>query len=274
MAAIDLGASVTVSWPNSPAGTIAATVTQPDGTAFVGTLTVTQSSPASVQFVPTMPGRHAVRLTSTGAAFGAYQDVVNVWPADDRFIISLQDAMDALSWPGQSGNLTAAQLANENDLRLYLASATGIIEDFIGGPVIYGQYTYTADGGKPTLILPGNVNSIVSVTEIGYPVTMYVWDPIANTLSAGSTVAPRRFMPSVRGVVVTYTGGFQVIPADIILAARELVRHWWSIGKQGFRPATAGMPSGDPYPGMSYALPRRVEQLLAPYQRKAPGGFA
>jgi hypothetical protein len=264
MAAVDLGAAVTVTWPGTQTGTVAAAVTQPDGTAFGGTVTVSGSQ---ASFTPTMAGRHLVRFSATG---GAYQDVVDVWPTDVRAIISLQDGKDALGWPA-----TGYKAADETDLRLYIAAATPVIEDIVGA-VVYGQHVFKGDGGKPGVVLPGAVQSIVSVTENGYPVPSgyYVWDETSNTLTAGTNWAPRRFMPSVRGVVVTYMGGYQVIPANIILATRELVRHLWQIGKQGTRPNNGNLPvTGDAFTPSGYAVPRRVIELCAASTRTA-GGFA
>lgn len=271
MAAVDLGDSVTVTWPGSPAGTIAATVTQADGTTFGGVVTVTQSSPATVTFTPTMAGRHVVKFTSTGAGSltQAFTDLLDVWPADPRFIISLQDAQDALSWPNSGFNPS-----NQNDLRLYVAAATPVIEDIVG-PVLYGQYTLKADGGKPSVVLPGTVQSILSVTENGYPVTAYVYDETSNTLTAGTMWAPRRFMPTVRGIVVTYMGGFQVIPPNVILGTRELVRHWYQIGHQGTRPNNGNLPvSGDVFTPSGFAVPRRVMELCTATRHNTPAGFA
>lgn len=277
MAAVDLGDSVTVTWPGSPAGTIAATVTQADGTAFGGSVTVAQSSPATASFVPVMAGRHLVKFTSTGAGSltQAYQDLVDVWPVDQRFIISLQDAQDGLSWPNSGFNP-----ANQNDLRLFVAAATPVIEDIVGGPVLYGQYVVKIDGGKPSVVLPGTVQSIVSVTENGYPVTTYVYDETSNTLTAGTMWAPRRFMPTVRGIVVTYMGGFQVIPPNIILGTRELVRFWWQVGKQGVRPGGGNLPvtadavTAGAFTPSGFAVPRRVMELCSPARHNLPAGFA
>ena len=274
MAAVDLGDNVTVTWPASPAGTIAATVTQPDGTTFNGSVTVGQASPATASFVPGMAGRHLVRFTSTGAGAltQAFVDMVDVWPSDPRFIISLQDAMDALSWPA-----TGYNQGSQSDLRLYVAAATPVIEDIVGGPVLYGQYVVKMDGGKPSVVLPANVQSIVSVTENGYPVPVgsYVFDETSNTLTAGTNWAPRRFMPTVRGVVITYMGGFQVIPANVILGTRELIRHWWQIGKQGSRSNNGNLPvTADAFTPSGFAVPRRVIELCAATRHNTPAGFA
>lgn len=59
---------------------------------------------------------------------------------------------------------------------------------------------------------------------------------------------------------VEYTSGRATCPPDLLLAAKELVRHLWQT-KQGPRPG-----AGDQVPGASYALPNRVLELIAPYE--------
>lgn len=73
-------------------------------------------------------------------------------------------------------------------------------------------------------------------------------------------------------VDVTYTVGFDPLPADIKLGVMEMVRHLWSTQRGnatngGARADMLGV-AGEPTTaaGMAaYSLPNRVKELLAPY---------
>lgn len=66
---------------------------------------------------------------------------------------------------------------------------------------------------------------------------------------------------------VVYQAGWDTLPADIRLAALELVRHLWATqrGSGNARPRPQGDLSNT-LPGSAYALPIRVEQMLAPHR--------
>jgi hypothetical protein len=64
--------------------------------------------------------------------------------------------------------------------------------------------------------------------------------------------------------------GYVALPADLVLAAKEMVRHLWltqrgsGVQRPGSRPSDT---LSNTLPGAAYTLPFRVEQLLAPYIR-------
>src|SRR5687767_4892655 len=98
MSVIDLGAPVVAVWPGARAGgTYAVALTRPDGTSFTSP-GITTGPPVSVEFTPDVPGRWTIRWTSTVVP-GAHADIVDVWPADPKFIISVDDAKQALNFP-------------------------------------------------------------------------------------------------------------------------------------------------------------------------------
>lgn len=214
-----------------------------------------------------MPGRWLVSWISSSPG-GAYTDIVDVWPADPQFIISLDDAKNALS-------ITAPMTpANQDDLRLYVAAATPIIEDIVGA-VVPRTITQIADGNQWAISLWEKPVTIVKVLEGGLASEIlpgdYVVDYNAGIISAGRVYAPRRFMPGFNSVSIQYTVGQQVIPPNIRLATRELVRHMWQLGHQSNRNASQPQMA-DAWTPSGFAVPRRVIELCSPSERV--GGFA
>jgi hypothetical protein len=267
----DLGAPVKAVWAGAPAGgSYTVAITRPDGSAFTPPA-ITTGPPPSVTFTPNMAGRWLVAWASSGAGFvSAYTDIVNVWPIDPRFIISLDDARAGLSMPADKVSQDTL-----DDLRLYIAAATPVIED-ICGTVVTKTVVQTVDGNKWGVPLWEKPMSIISVTEGGNPGTAvpdYVVDYSAGIIYAGRVFAPRRFQPGFASVVITYTSGNNVIPDNIRLGTRELVRHWYQIGKQGMRSMNGAMPiTADAWTPSGFAVPRRVIELCTPSDRV--GGFA
>ena len=275
MGTVDLGQAVTLSWATAPAGsTVALNITAPDGTpAAAGTITggspAVSGTPVTSVFVPAMPGRYVIRWTAAGdGGAGAYSDVLDVWPEDPRFIISLDDARNALNMPS-----TAVSPAQLDDLRLYIAAVTPVLEDIVG-PIIPGTFTQTDDGGGWAIPLYNRPTQIVSVVESGQLLdpSAYFCDYDAGILYAGRPLAVRRFMPGYQAVQVTYKAGAQLVPPNVRLAARELLRHWWQLGKQGHGGDANGFGQGETYTPSGYAVPYRVVQLCGKLNR--PGGFA
>lgn len=267
MGSVDLGTVVEVAWDTVPeGGAPALSLVRPDGsTQIVPTVTMLTGTSFKASFSASMAGRWQIRWISTGAV-AAYTDVLDVWPADPRFIISLDDARNAL-------NIRAglADASTMDDLRLYVAAATPVIED-ITGPIVSGIFTQVADGGHWAITLNDIPSEILSVTELDVPLTDYVADLQAGIIYAGRRYALRQFMPGFNSVVIQYRAGSAVIPPNIRLAARELIRHWWQIGKQARDGGSSFSQTGDAFTPSGYAVPRRVIELCAAHERL--GGFA
>lgn len=120
----------------------------------------------------------------------------------------------------------------------------------------------TADGGP--LIVRGPVVSFTSVSKDGSAVTI---DPAtAPMLDIG--VIPGSF----RGdFTVTYTSGRTTVPPDLLMGIKELVAHLWNTTQRSAA-ERRGRNAEQPGPtGMSYLLPYRVEQWIAPYSRASVG---
>lgn len=255
MAVVDLGASVKAVWAGAPAGgTYAVSLTRPDGTSFTPPAIVTTPS-VSVTFVPDQAGRWLVRWTSTVVA-GAFTDIVDVWPTDPRMIVSLDDGRTALNMPA---NVPQATL---DDLRLYLCAATPVIESLVG-PVVVKTMTQTVQKNWSYAALYERATALVSVVNADasvVPASSYTFDAAAGLLTFHA--------PTSQVVTITYSAGSPIIPQNVRLAAHELVRHLWQVGKQR---QTVPQP-GEAYTPSGFAVPKRVIELCSPSAKL--GGFA
>lgn len=263
MTTYDLGAPVTSTWSGAPTGgTVSVSITRPDGTAFTPPTITFSGSSAIVTYVPNMAGRWLVQWASSVKA-GAYSDIVDVWPADPKFLISTDDARAALNWP--AGNVAADWI---DDLRLYIAAATPVIEDIVGAVVTQTFTQVVQRGWSYAALYERPVNSITSIVySDSTPVTAdaYIFDANAGLITF--------YTPTQDIATVTYTAGTAVIPPNVRLATRELVRHWWQIGKQGTRSGNGNLPQTDPaFTSSGFAVPRRVIELCQAHAR--PGGFS
>jgi len=132
--------------------------------------------------------------------------------------------------------------------------------------------TYSLNGGSSAVLLGAPFNTITSVVQSGVTTTNFVADGPAGIIYAGSNSSPGTFPAGLRNIVVTVTVGAATIPPNIVLATRELVRHWWQLGRQGNRPAFGNEGVADVSVPSGFAVPRRVIELCEPNRRTA--GFA
>lgn len=178
-------------------------------------------------------------------------------------LCTLEEARSSLGWK-------AVVAADDADLERYIEAATPLIEDKTG-PIVSGPRTFTVDGGGGAIVLPVRVSSVTSVTVNGVVSTNYVLDAAAGIVYAGSTTSRDVFSAGTGNVVIVAQVGLSEIPPAIRLAARELVRHMWQVGRQANRPAFGDEAVPQSVPQIS-DLPNRVKMLIAPYMNL--GGFA
>ncbi|MHC6176237.1 hypothetical protein [Glutamicibacter sp. X7] len=256
MAAVDLGSIHTIEWKTRPeASTISAEVTRPDGQLVTpvidqpdGTATVTAD----------LPGRWRIRWEAGTGEVDT--DIFDVWPDDPRYLISLDDAQASLG----AARASASYL---QDLRLYIAAATPVIED-ITGPILLATTQITTAGGGNLIMLDWSA-TVTQVTVDGNPVER--WYTEHGILYAGSRQDPDTFPAGT--LTVTVQTGYAAIPPNIRLAARELVRHWVQIGKQSSGGSSVRQdPTDEVFTPSGFAVPRRVVELCEP--NKQIGGFA
>ena len=247
------------------------TVTKPDGTTTTATVTRNSTGYYQGAYTTTTAGRHRFTFTGTGTNSGGlpWSDVVDVWPADPRLILSLADAKAAL-------NVPAGTRVNDDELRLYIAATTAVIEDIVGS-VLTTSKTETFDGGTCSVSLSQRATAITSVVVGGTTLTagtQYVANLVSGLVYAGSTSSSSTFTSGVQNVVVTYTTGSSSIDPNVILAAREEVRFLYQIGQQGGRPSLGGAPTDLSWTPSGFAVPQRVIELCAASAARRMPGFA
>ena len=254
---VDLAVTITdANGDPANATAVVCTVTYPDGTDSDLAVVNADTGVYQAAFTPTLAGRHLVNWVATGTNASAYTDIVDVAPSDPRFIISLADARDVL-------NLAATNTTHDEELRGYLAAATVVIEA-IDRPILRQTRTWTVNGGRHAITLPYvPIASVESVTVNGtvWDASTYAVDETAGIVYADNTTFPA----GLRNVEIEYVAGEQVIPPNVILAAKELVRHWWQRSQQSPRPAFGGgITDTDAVYVANYTVPNFVIGLLQP----------
>jgi len=185
--------------------------------------------------------------------------------------VAIVDGLITLADARASLGLTSTNTQYDTDIENYIMAATPVIEN-IAGDMIVRTKTFYFNGGRPSVLIPQHINSVTSVKEWGMGITDYVVALDAGVVYAGSIWIKRDFLPGNQSVEVVCSVGLPVIPQNVKLATRELVRHWWQIGRQGTRPAIGQAESSQPEVSSGFAVPRRVIELLQATPRMA--GFA
>ncbi|HEY1690065.1 MAG TPA: hypothetical protein VGF95_14515 [Solirubrobacteraceae bacterium] len=89
---------------------------------------------------------------------------------------------------------------------------------------------------------------------------------------------PRPYFPGLRNIEITWTAGYNPIPADIKIATLEFIAHWWRNTQQASRGASSPTPRMEEYggadvvvSGMWAGVPNRIISLLSPYEQVGIG---
>lgn len=174
--------------------------------------------------------------------------------------------MAALSLPDAKTHLNITVTTHDGELTGIIAAAEAAIAQRVG-PLESTAVTARLSG-RSQLVLP--VYPVISLTTVvdaaGSPLTVggLTVDTATGVLSyvAGGTFASSYY-------TVTYQAGRTAVPADLMLAVKELVRHLWESQRGPARfPALddPAMPTG-----AGFLFPYRVQELLAPHMQY---GFA
>ena len=242
------------------AGAVTLTITLPDGTTASPSVTNSATGVYTAAYSPTVVGLHGVLWTATGANASAYRDSFTVLAAGVP-LISLADV---------KARLNITDTTNDEELRRISAAATARLALEARRVLASTTQTVTVDMtglSRRVLTLPKPYwLSITSVTDGGTGVDADDWllDETGQTLT-------KRIGYGVWTGEVTVTGRAGVTGDDLAIAqqaALELTAHLWE---------TQRVPMGrnsapGPVPGMGYALPNRVSEMIAPLC--LPGGFA
>jgi hypothetical protein len=244
------------------------TVTKPDGT----TTTATVSKPSGAGLYwgsvasSSQAGRWRGTFTGTGTNSGRlpFTDVVDVWPADPRLIISLDDA---------KAELNHVQDVNDDELRLYIAATTEIVEHLVGR-VLSTSLTETFNGGKTAVLLSERATAITSLTVDGVALTAseYVADLSSGIVYAGSASTPYCFTYGRQNVVVTYTTGASSIAPSVIGGARTIAAHLYASSQQSRRGRGRSGDGDGTTLVLGYAIPNAaIEKLSNQRHNRMPG---
>jgi hypothetical protein len=241
------------------------TITKPDGAQPTLGSPIVDNGVYDFDFTEaTIPGRYSARFASINPTV-VVTDTFDVWPADPRFIISLADLRDEL-------NVPAGVTVNDDELRLYIAATTWVVESIVG-KVLPETVTETFDGGKTAVLLSERASEITSVTVGGVATTSYVANFDAGIVYAGSTSSPTSFTYGRQNVVVTYVTGSTSVDPNVILAARIIAAHQYQVGQQG-RTGRGRAIDETTILGSGYAVPTRALQMLEPSMARRMPGFA
>jgi hypothetical protein len=159
-------------------------------------------------------------------------------------------------------NIDLSDTSQDSELQGFLDAAIDVAEGIVG-PITVRSFTETHYGhaGGPLFLFRTPVESVESVAN-GYGPYSLVG------LTADTSMGAVRSASSygLRGdVTVTYTAGRATIPAAVRLAVLIIAAHLWET-QRGAAPLPFGVNDVDaPTPGLGYAIPRRAEELLAPF---------
>lgn len=173
--------------------------------------------------------------------------------------MSALELEDAKTYLRITGNTSDAELQATID------AAEAAIAARIGG-LATSETTARIGGGSFVLVLPvmpvADVTSVISSLGTVIDLDDLNIDTASGLITFNSGAA---FNEATYDVV--YDAGRETVPADLMLAIKELVRHLWATQRG------AGVPTGSPnsealsntIPGSAWTFPFRVEQLLAPH---------
>lgn len=253
------------------AGTMTLTITLPDGTATAPvTVAPAFTGNYSFDYQTTVAGLHQARWLGTGANPGSHSEAFDVVPPSAGYLISPDDARKALSSTDAGA---AAMKAHDDELRLWVAAATGVIERHLNEVVARRSITelHQLRYARPELAL--RRGPVISLTSLATTDGTLTWDVTSGPPSGVQLDTDTGVVSAERGpwfcghLRAVYVAGYQVVPAHYLGAVRITLQHLWS-SQRGSRGAprmggTAVMETL-PIPGMGFALPRMAIELLGP----------
>lgn len=252
------------------------TITLPDQT--VATPTVTNP--------PAVIGTYTLDYPTTGGAVQAgryvgvwlftmatgkttaYAEVFDVSAADPAFIVSLAQA---------KAQANIASTTSDDEIALYIASATRVVEWFVG-PVVVRSYTQRVGARKPRLmhrpVLGAGLSPVLTLTSLTplysggtswLPADVVV-DPLTGelTTASGSSLTGGPW-------TAVYTAGQRIVDANWQLGALIVIEHLWQTQR-----GASGLPlqmqdDVTVVPGLGSGIPNRARDLL---QLDSVPGFA
>lgn len=250
--AVDLDFAATADGAVLADATVTLAIDLPTGAVLSPALTVARLSVGRyrVIFTPTLPGRHVLRWTASGAVSKRRTDVLNVVSSSgSSAIISLDEAREHINMPDDVH-------VEDGELRSFIEAASGIVEQHLGEIVARRVITETHQvrSGQPMMLRPP-ILRLVAVTADDAEV-----DP-AGLVVDGFT----GFVTGTVGTVeVSYEAGMAEVPRAYITATQIICAHLWATQRPNTFSSSPsfGGDTGTAVAGMGYALPNRAAELL------------
>lgn len=270
--AFDLGDTVTLNYqavdPASGSliapGTVTLTITQPNGTTVTPSFTTPATGIYQCLFVPPQSGRYGVNWNSVGPATD-YTDAFNVNDAAPPYMVSLASAKKQL-------NIPDSNTTDDEEILEFIQAATEACEMVTGKAMVTRTIVleeHEVTGGRMAL----NWSPVQAVTLVQTIDTFITWDPARLHLNQKTGVLSTTFLSGLfelwGRIQVTYTAGFTDLPAKYRIACKMLVEHLWQTRRgTGGSPAPGGLSDATYVPGVAFAIPYKVLELLG---SPAPG---
>lgn len=246
------------------AGNMRLEITLPNQTQDVtDPVTSTTTGVYDHDFPTIQAGRHLARWVATGLNAGAYVDTFDVREATPPYIVSLADTKTQLN---------IIRSIDDEELRGFIESATGIVENHVGA-CVRRTVTEQRNGGRSAVsLLITPVIEVTSVTESGTLLTAVDWSlSDGGILTKVSGIYPLSFPYGINNIVIVYVVGRIVIPAQFTHAARIIIQHLWETqrSRDVRRPPTAlagELARVQDQAGRTFTVPRKAVELLTEVQ--------
>lgn len=175
-------------------------------------------------------------------------------------------------------HLNKTDFNDDLELQGFVDAATPLIEN-MAGPVIPRTVTEYHSGGMTSITLNsqpvqsvtsivetyGQTNYSLTQVELGQGMTGFAFtlDPLMGRIVRRAYNAEAMFPIGNNNVKVVYVAGRNEVPANVRLATLMLIQHLWTtsqMNRNGGRPSIGG--DDNFVPGMGFAVPNRVKELL------------
>lgn len=244
------------------AGAATWTVTLPDGTTTAPiTATTTGTGLYRNDYAPTVAGRHLWRWVGTGANAGAQTGAFNVRSPAPLDLISLVAAKRAL-------NIAPTSVADDEELRAAIEAVTAVVEGphGVGHAVVRRAVTERHDlRGRAVDRLVLHEHPVIALTTVeSLGSAAHTWTLADLDVDPGPgvvTVLAGRWLSGL--LRVTYTAGYEAIPANLTEAAEMILQDHWATqrGNRG-GPKFAGQRDDEFAAADPPLISRRARALL------------
>lgn len=178
--------------------------------------------------------------------------------------------MSAVSLTDVKAHLNMTGSGNDTELQRFIDAAETAIGHRVG-PLTPESRVEKHNGGSSVIVLRSpravSLTSIAYADGSTYSSSDYDLDTDTGVLYLAYGGTYSRYPGGQRNVTVAYQAGWSSLPADLVQAVKELVRHLWETQRgaaTGARPGFADEDSAA-LAGSFSSWPIRVRELLEPY---------